>query len=209
MKTLLITTTAVFVVSLLDSPVLGAAWFWDLGNGFGFAAFSGLLYLSLASARAIPHEAHRHLAYAVLLLVALHVFWLLLGDAVVVEYLRPGAPLYMWVGLAGFALLNLLMLVSLPRYRPRIHWSRADFRRWHRASPSRSPPDRPGISWWRALSALATPVAGIRARLRLSLASRTGLAGDNNDRERRSSRRYLRGGGGAAALFTLVRNTPS
>ena len=46
MKTLLLTTAAVFLVSLLVSPTLGAGWFWDLGNSFGligdFAARLGL-----------------------------------------------------------------------------------------------------------------------------------------------------------------------
>jgi hypothetical protein len=208
-KTLLLTTAAVFLVSLLVSPTLGAGWFWDLGNGFGFAAFSGLLYLSLASARAMHHAAHRRLAYAVLLLAALHVFWLLLGDAVVVEYLVPGAPLYMWAGLAGFALLNLLMLAALPRYRPRIHGSRADFRRWHRALAIAV---TAGSAWhilvaghylrsplqWLAFAALAAFA---------SFAYRFGR--DNNDLDRRASRRYLVVAAVAVALFTLVRNTPS
>ena len=208
-KTLLITTTAVFLVSLLVSPRLGAGWFWDLGNGFGFAAFSGLLYLSLASARAMDHEAHRQLAYAVLLLAALHVFWLLLGDAVVVEYLLPGAPLYMWAGLAGFALLNLLMLAALPKYRQRIHKSRTGFRRWHRGLTIAV---TAGSAWhilmaghylrspfqWLAFAAFAAFA---------SLAYRFGR--DNNDLDRRASRSYLVVAAVAVVLFALVRNTPS
>ena len=209
MKTLLITTAAVFVVSLLDSPVLGAGWFWDLGNGVGFAAFSGLLYLSLASAKGIHYEAHRHLAYAVLLLAALHVFWLLLGDAVVVEYLRPGAPLYMWVGLAGFALLNLLMLVSLPSYRRRVHRSHAGFRHWHRGFAIAV---TVGAAWHILMSGhyLRSPIQWLAF---VALVAFACLAyrfdWHNNDRERRSWHRYLGVAMGAATLFALVRNIPS
>ena len=132
MKTLGTIAAAIFLLTMLASPTLGAGWFWDIGNALGFCAFVGLLYMSYASANSVDVKAHRLLGIAVLLIAALHVFWLLLGDPVVVEYIRPDAPHHMWAGILAFVLLNVLILVGLPEYRLRIHIDRNNFRYWHR-----------------------------------------------------------------------------
>ena len=117
---------------MMASPTLGAGWFWDMGNAFGFCAFAGLLSLAWSSAGTADFKAHRLLGNAILLVAALHVFWLLLGDPVVVEYIKPGAPHHMWAGIGAFVLLNVLILFGLPEYRPRMYRNRDRFRIWHR-----------------------------------------------------------------------------
>jgi hypothetical protein len=79
MKILLATMAAVFIVTLLGAPQMGAGWFWDTGNGIGFAAFAGLLYLTITSNRRLDVRAHQVLGYVVLTLVIGHAFWFLLG----------------------------------------------------------------------------------------------------------------------------------
>ena len=132
MKTLAVFATAVFLLTMLAAPRLGAGWFWDMGNAFGFCAFVGLLYLSYASARKLDVRAHRLLGNTVLFIAALHVFWLLLGDPVAAEYIRLDAPHHMWAGIMAFLLLNALILIGLPEHRLRIHKDRNSFRYWHR-----------------------------------------------------------------------------
>ena len=42
MKPLLATMAVVFLITFIAAPTMGAGWFWDAGNGTGFAAFAGL-----------------------------------------------------------------------------------------------------------------------------------------------------------------------
>ena len=132
MRTLGIITAGLFLLTMLASPTLGAGWYWDLGNAIGFCTFAGLLYLAYASARKLDIRVHRLLGNTVLLLAALHVFWFLLGDPVVVEYIMPDAPHHMWAGIGAFLLLNVVVLIGLPEYRLRIHKDHESFRHWHR-----------------------------------------------------------------------------
>lgn len=132
MKELLLTLSSVFIVTLLATPTLGAGWIWDIANGIGFAAFAGLLYLSVSSGNGIDLQAHQFLGYAVLGIATAHALVFLLVDAAAIEYIKPGAPFYMWMGIAGFVLLNLLIFVGLPEYRLRLHRRYANFKYWHR-----------------------------------------------------------------------------
>jgi len=209
MRTLAIAFAAVFLITMSSAPTLGAGWFWDTGNAFGFVAFVGLIYLSFASARTLHVSAHRFLGYAVLLIAAAHVFWLLLGDAVVVEYIRPGAPHYMWAGVAAFTLLNLMTVLGLPNYRRRIHRDYDSFRMWHR---------------WMAIGVIggsAWHIVGAGHYLRsayqwlllllitlvASFAYRVGL--HSNDLDRVSSRVFLIMAAMTTFLFVLIRNLPA
>lgn len=123
---------AVFLATMLSSPMLGAGWFWDIGNALGFAAVAGVLYLTLATGPGLNVRIHRQLGYAVLGVATAHVLWLLVGDPAVVDYLKPGAPNYMWAGIIGFLLLVALTLVAMPRVRSRLHKRYSHFRLWHR-----------------------------------------------------------------------------
>lgn len=123
---------AVFSATLLTAPTMGAGWFWDAGNAIGFAAFAGLLYLTVASNRRLDVRAHQVLGYAVLIVAAVHAFWFMLGDAAVVEFMKLGAPDYMWHGIVSLLLLGLLVTIALVPDRFRVHTDYAAFKYWHR-----------------------------------------------------------------------------
>jgi len=123
---------AVMLIGLAATPTLGAGWLWDLGNGVGFVAFSGLIFLNIPGASSKNVQSHKLLGYAVLAMAALHAFWFLLIDSAVIETIKFSAPIYMWLGIAGFALLTVLVFIALPERRLRIHNRSSVFRSWHR-----------------------------------------------------------------------------
>lgn len=132
MKMLLATLTATFLPTFLAAPTMGAGWFWDFGNGIGFAAFAGLVYLMMTSARPVKLRAHRIFGYGAWLVAIGHAGWFMLGDGAVVEFMKPGAPAYMWLGVASLLLLGMLVTVAVLPDRWRVHGSHAAFRYWHR-----------------------------------------------------------------------------
>ena len=122
----------VFLITFLAAPTMGAGWFWDTGNGIGFAAFAGLLYLTITSNRRLDVRAHQIIGYAVLLLVVGHAFWFLLGDATAVEFIKFGAPDYMWLGIVSVVLLAILITTAIVPDRLRVHKDYPSFKYWHR-----------------------------------------------------------------------------
>ena len=132
MKALLATLAVVFLLTFLAAPTMGAGWYWDSGNAFGFAAFGGLLYLTITSNRRLDIRAHQVLGYGVLFVAIAHAFWFLLGDAAMTEFLKPGAPDYMWLGVVSLLLLGVLMTVALVPDRMRVHKTYPTFKYWHR-----------------------------------------------------------------------------
>ncbi len=131
MKFLVLTLGVVFAITFLASPTMGAGWFWDSGNAIGFAAFGGLIYLTITSAKRVDIRAHQVFGYGVLFLTTTHILWFLLGDAAVVEFIKIGAPDYMWLGVASFVLLCLLMTIAIVPDRIRIDKNYNRFRYWH------------------------------------------------------------------------------
>lgn len=129
---LLVFFAAVFGVTFLAAPLMGDGWFWDTGNGIGFAAYAGLLYLTITSTRRIDVRAHQVLGYGVLFVAVAHAFWFMLGDGAVVDFLKIGAPDYMWHGIASVLLLGILMTVALVPDRLKVHRDYPSFRYWHR-----------------------------------------------------------------------------
>ncbi len=134
MRALLITFAAVFVVTFLAAPAMGGGWYWDLGNGLGFAAFAGLLYLCISSIRRVDLRRHQAVGYAVLAIATGHAFWFLLGDAAMSEFVKVGAPDYMWHGIVSLLLLAFLIAVALVPDRFRMHRDYPSFRYWHRVA---------------------------------------------------------------------------
>ena len=132
MRPLLATLAVVFLITFLAAPTMGAGWFWDTGNGIGFAAFAGLLYLTITSNRRLDVRGHQILGYAVLLLTVGHAFWFLLGDATVVEFIKFGAPDYMWLGIVSIVLLAVLIITAIVPDRLRVHKKYPRFKYWHR-----------------------------------------------------------------------------
>ena len=132
MKILLAVFTAVFLPTLLAAPTMGGGWFWDAGNGLGFAAFAGLIYLGIGSYRRIDVRAHRLLGYTVLFIAVAHALWFLLGDAAAIEFIKFSAPGYMWFGIVGLILLFVLVIISLLPDRLKVHKNYPVFLYWHR-----------------------------------------------------------------------------
>ncbi|MEM1090746.1 MAG: ferric reductase-like transmembrane domain-containing protein [Pseudomonadota bacterium] len=128
---------AVFLVAVLGltffaMPTVGAGWAWDADNALGFAALAGLLYLSIPGIARRDIRAHQRLSYSVLAVILVHALWFLFADPAAVEYIKPGAPGYMWTGLGAVLLLFVLtMLASMPT-RARFHRNYGVFRHWHR-----------------------------------------------------------------------------
>lgn len=128
---LVVSFAVIFLITFLATPTMGAGWFWDTGNAIGFAAFAGLIYLMITSAKRVDVRAHKLLGYGVLFVTAAHVFWFLLGDAAAVEFVKIGAPDYMWLGIVSFLMLCILMMIAIVPDRVRVHRNYAMFRYWH------------------------------------------------------------------------------
>ena len=77
-------------------------------------------------------RAHQVFGYAVLGVAVLHALWFLLGDAAAVEFVKIGAPDYMWLGIVGLLLLFVLVTIALVPDRLRVHKDYPAFRYWHR-----------------------------------------------------------------------------
>lgn len=110
---------------------MGAGWFWDAGNGLGFAAYAGLLYLVITSSGRLNVRAHQLLGFAVLFIASCHALWFLLGDGAAVEFIKIGAPDYMWLGIVGLFLFFLLVMFAMVPDRFRVHRDYSSFRYWH------------------------------------------------------------------------------
>jgi hypothetical protein len=120
-----------FLTTFLSAPLMGAGWAWDADNALGFCSLGGLLYLTVPSNFRHDGQQHVLLGYAVLLMVLAHAFWFLIRDPVLLQYLKPGALVYMWAGLAAAVLLLLLVSLSVLPPRRMLHKDHASFRYWH------------------------------------------------------------------------------
>jgi hypothetical protein len=131
MYTLIVFFAAIFAISFLNAPTMGAGWGWDADNALGFAALASMLYLSAPGGARRDVRAHEWLGYTVLGITLVHALWFLLVDGAAVEYIKPGAPAYMWTGILGaLSLFVLIVLAKMPT-RQKAHRSHAAFRRSH------------------------------------------------------------------------------
>lgn len=121
----------VWIVAFLFAPFMGDSWSWDAVNAAGFAAFAGMLYLSLPGQPKRSVKAHEYIGYLVLLLIVAHALWFLIFDAAIVEYLKPGAPDYMWTGIVGVIVATALVALARLPTRLRRHASYDQFRKVH------------------------------------------------------------------------------
>ncbi|MGI9288934.1 MAG: hypothetical protein ACR2P1_26390 [Pseudomonadales bacterium] len=117
----------------LGGGIVAAGWSWDFANGLGFAAVAGLVYLCVQGAGRVAVLQHQAFSYVVVLLVVVHAAWFLIADSVVVEYLKPGAPAYMWAGLLSLFSILFLVISARPTARKKSFLNRLSFRGWHRA----------------------------------------------------------------------------
>ena len=122
---------ALFLITFLSAPTLGAGWAWDADNALGFCSLGGILYLTTPLNFRTNSRQHEMLGFAVLLMVLVHTFWFLVRDPILLQYLKPGAPIYMWAGFAAAVLLLLLVLLAVLPPRRMLHKDHASFRYWH------------------------------------------------------------------------------
>ncbi len=120
------------IVGVLLGERAAAGWLWDWANGFGFATLGGLVYLSLQGRRSNLQLTHKNFSYAVIALLAAHIVVLLLIDSLVLDYVMPGAPLYMWSGVLALLLLLFIVISAVPGNRKRSFYDGYAFRRWHK-----------------------------------------------------------------------------
>lgn len=134
MRRAALATAALFATTALHLRTADGNLWWNTANAFGFLACALMMMLALLGGRAPPTGAglsfHRHLGWAALAIVGLHIA-MTLPDAAVFEYLSIGAPAYMWAGLAALVPLALLTFSGLQGPRRRWFASAADFRRAH------------------------------------------------------------------------------
>lgn len=194
----------VWLIVFLAAPKMGAGWGWDSANALGFAAFVGMLYLSLAGQPRLDLQLHEKLGYAVLFLLFAHALWFLLFDAAAVEFIKPDAPAYMWTGIV--ALLTVVALIALARMprRRRLHKNYGAFRGLHL-----------GLSVLAmALAAHHIVVSGFYLRTNVQVAALLLFAAavaairpvTRRRYETASPRMFLALSAAAAVVFTVVRN---
>lgn len=120
------------------APAAGPAWDW--GNALGYLGLAAclLLFIYAGRPRVFPPfhgrffaSLHRDLGYAALWLVTGHVGLLLYAEPLLLEYLKPTAPLYMLAGLAALLLLLVLVISSVTGWRKRLWPDYRRFRRLH------------------------------------------------------------------------------
>lgn len=132
MKVLCLIIVLVFGVTFLALPRNAGGWFWDIGGALGLLAFAGLMFQMIPYARTWTSKRHETLGYWVLGTAIVHAFWLLGGDGVVYLYLKPGAPLYMWLGLISLLVLAVLAIIARMPDRIRVTRRFSAFKRVHR-----------------------------------------------------------------------------
>jgi len=123
----------VFSVALAARPTLGDGWYWEVGNGLGFLALVLIFVLTLHGRGGLGGSSeHRWLGIGVFFAVFGHALWFLVGDSVVWEYLRWGAPHYMVAGVLSAGLLLLVTFSSVITFRNESYAGYPSFQRWHR-----------------------------------------------------------------------------
>ena len=131
-KSFLLITLVLFAVASTPLSRPSAGWFWELGNGLGFAALVVMLYLLIDTRRGGKVRVHQLIGYLAGGYLAAHILWFLIGDAIAIEYAKPGASWSMWSAWLALVVLLVLVVSSLPNLRPANYHSHLGFRRWHR-----------------------------------------------------------------------------
>lgn len=129
------------IVLVLLAPVPASLGYsWDLANGVGYLslALCLLLFVYAGRARTFPPYSgrffanlHRDLGYLALALALAHAGLLLYREPLLLEHLKPTAPLHMLAGTLALLLMILLVVSSLPRVRRGIWPDYHRFRHLH------------------------------------------------------------------------------
>jgi hypothetical protein len=121
------TARRVFIASLLSGlllispPAPSGGVLWDLGVAFGYlcVVLCVCLYIFPVRGDGLPHarllgmSQHRLLGWCVLATGVMHAASFLLVQPLVVRYLLPSAPLYMWCGIVALVLAGILVQTGL------------------------------------------------------------------------------------------------
>jgi hypothetical protein len=99
---------------------------WDAGNGLGVAALAAFALLTVSSGRGRGHS-HQICAWLGLIAVVGHTAYFLFLDQTLYDYVQPGAPFYMWCGIAALVLVVVTTFTALPRFRRAVYASYPGF----------------------------------------------------------------------------------
>jgi hypothetical protein len=140
--------SALLFASLISPIALVALWpvpaginlAWDWANSLGYLSLAICMFLFIyrGRTRAFPAfsprffaNLHRELGYIALYLLFAHVGILLLTEPLLLEHLKPTAPLHMLTGLFAFILILVLVISSIPTARRRLWPDYHVFRHTH------------------------------------------------------------------------------
>lgn len=129
---IIIMLLGLFLLAAFPYPFAGAGYFWDFSNALGLAGLAGLVILSLTSSKPLEINYHKILSYIVVFYCLSHALTLVFVDGAVFTYIRPGAPLYMWAGLASLVGLVILLWHAQRPLREKLHAGYQGFASWHR-----------------------------------------------------------------------------
>lgn len=134
MKATLLVALLLFGAALLPERMPAAGFAWDALNGLGISAL--VLLITLAWDAESPSQTlrlriHQNLALVVVALVSAHSIGFLLFDPLLLEHLKPTAPVHMLMALAAFLLILILAITSFPGVRRRVYRRFQNFRTWH------------------------------------------------------------------------------
>ncbi len=102
---------------------------WDWANSMGYLAVAtiGLLFVYRGRAKSFPAFSgrffanfHRDLGYVAVLFLVAHISLLLYTEPLLLEHLKPSAPLHMLSGLYALVAMVLLLVSSIPIFRRRL-----------------------------------------------------------------------------------------
>jgi hypothetical protein len=135
MRLLVAATLTGLVVGLAPAGGPSAGVCWDLLLATGYMGLVLLAVLGWDSEVPVNRprlRLHRNLAILATGLVAVHAIGFPLLDPILIEYLKPTAPLYMLVGIGAAVALLAVTVSSLPGPRNAIYRTFPRFRSWHR-----------------------------------------------------------------------------
>ena len=127
----LVILVAFWLIIFSAGPLASGGRSWDFANGLGYAAYFGLVYLSLPLGARKDISQHKLLGYAVLVLTIFHAVWFLLSDNAAIEYIKTDAPPYMWIGICSLLIVGWLTYVSVAPVRLKVHKTFKSFKSWH------------------------------------------------------------------------------
>lgn len=98
----------------------------------GYVAFICLLFTCFSRPERLNISKHRMLSYLVLVFTIAHVGVLLIFDPTLIEYLKPNAPPYMWLGTFAAIFIAFVIISSSSQFKKSFFNSTTAFKRVHK-----------------------------------------------------------------------------